>query len=142
MRKQGWESIFNDYIESIAKKKFEWGSCDCLTFASDCAVAICDTDPMSKKKHTDPDTIRGKYDNRDDAYKLIYKYRKSIPSIMDLHFQRIKPNFTTRGDIVLAKLGNLKTFGVVCSGKAFFKTEEEGFVSIPLSEGMIAWRVE
>lgn len=142
MRLQGWEARFADYINEVSKKEFKWGECDCLIFASDCAKLLCGVDPMSKKINSDPETIRGLYSTRDKAYKLIYKYRQSIPKIMDIHFERIRPQFTQRGDIVLTKIGNLKSFGVVCNGKAFFKMEEEGFISIPLDAGMIAWRVE
>lgn len=139
MRIEGWETKLNDYFESVRNVPFEWGACDCLIFASD-AVKICTgIDPMSKKKKTDPDTIRGMYKTQDEARELIKKYRKSIRDVMDVHFVRQNVNFAKRGDIVFYN----NAFGV-CSGRgnAFFKNESEGLQIIKLSDCVLSWRVE
>lgn len=140
MRVQGWELLLNDYIQKVAHVTFEWGVCDCLIFASDAAVIISGKDPMSRKLKGDPDTIRGKYKTKEEARKLIRQYRKSTPAIMDVHFDRINPNFSQRGDIVAANVNGL-AFGVCWSGKAFFKTEKNGYTALNLSECKYAWRV-
>jgi hypothetical protein len=141
MRIEGWEKKLNDYIEKTALKTFKWGKCDCLIFASDASKIVCGVDPMSKKKKNDPKTIRGKYKTKEQAYELIKKHRRSFPNIMDVHFDRINPNFAQRGDIVGAKIEGL-TFGVVWGGKAFFKMENQGYFILPLNECKYAWRVE
>jgi hypothetical protein len=140
-RVEGWEKILNKYIEETAHKHFSWGDCDCLIFASDACKIVSGIDPMKKKKSSDPETIRGMYDSRDGAYTLIKKYRRSVPNIMDVHFLRVHPSFAQRGDIVLAKIEG-PTFGICWGGKAFFKTQTEGYYTLPLGKCKYAWRVE
>ena len=141
MRIEGWEINLNKYIEEVANKNFAWGECDCLIFASDACKIVVGIDPMSKKKKTDPKTIRGKYRTQEEAYKLVKEYRKSFPDIMDIHFNRINPNFAQRGDIVAAKIQGM-TFGISWGGKAFFKMENKGYFTLPLKECKYVWRVE
>ena len=142
MRKQGWEARLISYIEKTSNKKFKWGKCDCLIVVCNAAKIVCDVDPMSKAKPGDPDTIRGAYATREEAYALIKKHRRSLPNIMDIHFKRINPYFAQRGDIVMKKLENGKTFGLVYGGKALFKLENEGYLVVDISQKMLAWRVE
>lgn len=141
MRVQGWEKILNNYITETAYKEFEWGVCDCLIFVSDASNLICGKDPMSYAVSGDPDTIRGQYKTDVDAYVLIKKYRKTLPNIMDVHFNRVSPAFAQRGDIVGAKLDHI-TFGICWGGKAYFKTDTNGYTTKPLKECQYAWRVE
>ena len=142
MRIEGWEKSLDLYIQGVSEKTFKWGACDCLLFVSDACVISCGVDPMSKKKKDDPETIRGKYDSKETAGELIKKYRKTKQGIMDIHFNRVDIAFAQRGDIVLNKLNEGWTFGLVWGGKAFFKSENEGFITRPLSECKYAWRVE
>lgn len=142
MRIEGWEKSLDIYIQETSKKVFEWGKCDCLLFVSDACVITCGVDPMSKKIPTDPKTIRGMYHDKETATELIKKYRKTKQAIMDLHFQRVNVGFAQRGDVVLTKLNEGWTFGLVWAGKAFFKSENEGFIARPLTECKYAWRVE
>lgn len=142
VRLQGWEKSLSDYIESIVFKEFKWGECDCLIFASDACKLVCGVDPMLKKFEDDPDTIRGAYETENEAYSLIEKYRKSMPNIMDVHFNRIDNAYASRGDVVLAKLETGYTFGVVSGrGVAFFKSEK-GLIQEPVSKAKYIWKVE
>lgn len=142
MRKEGWEKELNDYMERMAHANFEWGVCDCLIYASDACVLLTGKDPMSKAKDSDPETIRGAYKSEKEAKALIRKYRRSTPNIMDVHFERINPNFSQRGDILGAKLDTGMAFGVCWAGKALFKTDTNGFTALDLNECKYAWRVE
>lgn len=142
MRNQGWEKELDLYIRDIAQKDFGWGSCDCLLFVSDASYLLCGIDPMSKKLDGDPETIRGRYKTRNEAARLIRRHRKSMRNIMDIHFRAIKPAFAQRGDIVMADLNEGETFGLAVAGRAFFKTETLGFITKPLNECRLAWRVE
>jgi len=138
MRPQGWEKMPDEYLVKTTSTPFEWGVCDCLIFTSDWCKIACGVDPMSKKKKTDPKTFRGKYKTEAEARTLIKSYRKSIREIMDVHFERIHPNFAQRGDIVLHKM----SFGIsIGRGKAMFKTEELGMVTIDLGDCGVAWRI-
>lgn len=141
MRIEGWEKRLDEYIQEVSMKSFKWGECDCLIFVSDCCNVICGVDPMSKKKKSDPKTIRGKYKTEEKAKELIREYRRTMPNIMDIHFNRINPNFAQRGDVVMCKIQNM-TFGIVWGGKAYFKTDNEGFVTMTLNKCKYAWRVE
>lgn len=130
------------HIQETALREFKWGVCDCLIFACDTARIVSGKDPMSKKLPDDPETIRGQYSSEKEARLLIKEHRKSLMGIMDLHFERVDPAFAQRGDIVLKKLDSGLTFGVVWSGKAFFKTLMKGLHSQPVPSVKIAWRVE
>ena len=141
MRIEGWEKIFDEYIEEVSARPFEWGSCDCLIFVSDACLKICGKDPMSKKDSEDPDTIRGAYSTKHEAYSLIKKLRGSIYAIMDKHFQAVPVRFATRGDVVMAKLNEGKTFGLVTIKGPIFKTEN-GLILKKISDCCHAWRVE
>lgn len=138
MRVEGWEKQLSDYFETVKDMPFEWGTCDCLIFASDACVITRGIDPMSKKKPSDPDTIRGQYDTQSGARLLIKKHRKSIRDIMDVHFKRKNINFAKRGDIVYYK----NAFGV-CAGRgvAFFKSEGLGLEIVKLSDCVMAWDI-
>ena len=142
MRKEGWELLLDRYIQNVSKRRYKWGKCDCLIFVSDAAKKICGKDPMSAKKRHDIETARGLYDNKKDAYSLIKKFRGSMPKVMDAHFERIKPNFAQRGDIVQARLSEGSSFGLVYHGQALFKLKNEGLRQLPLSKCKYAWRVE
>lgn len=138
MRIEGWERRLNDYLEKVRNELFNWGTCDCLIFASDVAVICTGIDPMNKKNNTDPETIRGLYQTKKEAVELIRKFRKSTPDIMDVHFVRKHVNFAGRGDIVYYK----KAFGVcVGRGLAYFKNETKGFEVIKIRECKIAWEI-
>lgn len=143
MRIQGWEKAVEDYIQETAKKKFEWGVCDCLIFVSDAVQIICGKDPMSAALEDDPDTIRGKYSTEKEAYKLIVQHRGTIFNIMDVHFKTVDPAFAQRGDVVLQLVNGNMTFGLVWSkGASVFKTLEEGIVMQKAKDAAQVWRVE
>lgn len=139
MRIEGWEKQLSNYFETVKDMPFEWGTCDCLIFASD-AVYICTgIDPMSKKKKSDPYPVRGAYTTKDEARELIKSYRKPLRDIMDVRFERKNVNFAKRGDVVFYK----NAFGV-CAGRgiAFFKSEDFGLEIINLSDCVLAWEIE
>lgn len=139
MRIEGWEIKLNDHIGEYAGRDFKWGETDCLIFSSDWCVICCGVDPMSAKKKTDPETIRGQYSSEEEAKALIRSLRKSTRDIMDIHFERIKPQFAQRGDIVLHRLA----FGVVIGrGYAMFNTEDKGLLRVKLEDCNVGWRVE
>ena len=142
MRIEGWEKRLDEYIQSMALREFVWGECDCLIFACDAAVTACGKDPMSYKLEGDPDTIRNSYKTELGAARLIKKYRDGMAGIMDVHFQRKPVAFAQRGDIVLADVKGRETFGVVWSGKAFFKMENKGLMHKPVADCKLAWSVE
>lgn len=143
MRKQGWESILSQYLEKSTLRRFKWGKFDCLIFVSNAVRLMTGIDPMSKKKRNDPKTIRGLYKTEDEARMLISKFRRSMPNIMDVHFKRINPAFAGKGDVVLMKLSEGNTFGVVGNrGIAFFKTSDAGLIQKPFVSAKFAWRVE
>ena len=143
MRKEGWEKELDNYLQETMNRHFAWGDMDCLIFVSDACEKLSGIDPMKKKLKSDPETIRGLYDSENGAMELIKKYRKSMRHIMDVHFERIKPSFAQRGDVVMAELENGLAFGLnVGRGKCFFKMKTEGYLTKPLSECLCAWRVE
>lgn len=144
MRVQGWEALLDTYILGLSEAEFGWGSCDCLLFVSDASQMICNKDPMSKTKPKDPKTIRNKYKTKEEAYKLIKEYRRSLPNIMDVHFERIEPSFAQRGDIVLFKGGIVNnTFGLSWNrGQSLVKLEQKGLLQVPTKSAKYAWRVE
>lgn len=139
MRNQGWEKDLDNYIVEQTSKYFKWGQADCLIFASDWCVICCNVDPMKAKKKNDPKTIRGLYSTEEEAKKLIKSLRKSTPDIMDVHFDRVLPNFLQRGDIAFYKMA----FGIVIGrGYAMFNNEEKGLIKVKLEDCKIGWRVE
>lgn len=143
MRLEGWENEFSLYIDKTMSKEFEWGVCDCLIFVSDSARIISGVDPMSYQREGDPETIRGAYSTAHGAIKLIKAYRKDLNDVIDACFKRIGVKYARRGDIVMTKLDQGDTLGVVVDGgKAFFKMNDMGFHVENVSNCEIAWRVD
>lgn len=98
---------------------------------------------MSYAADGDPDTIRSAYSSEEEAFALIKEHRGSLPRIMDLHFERVKPAFAQRGDIVLQEVDGQKVFGLVWArGRSYFKTYEEGMVMLNARDAKIAWKVK
>ena len=137
MRIECWEKMLDEHLSEAIKTPFEWGVYDCLVYASDWCKIVCGVDPMSESIDGVIETIRGGYKNKKEARSLIKLHRKSIRNVMDVHFEKIAVNFAQRGDIVIHKM----SFGIsVGRGKAMFKTEDLGMVSINLSDCEAAWR--
>lgn len=141
MRFEGWEKKIDEYLQKCSKRRFKWGSMDCLIFASNACKIVCGVDPMAKKRESDPETIRGLYKTAEEAYILIKEYRRTVPAIMDAHFDRININFAQRGDVVLGKLDYGSTFGIIWGGQAVFKSHDLGLVRVPLNDKMKCWKV-
>lgn len=142
MRIEGWESRLTKYVETQMKKRFKWGKSDCLIFACDWSILCCGIDPMKRKKPADPETIRGAYTTEEEAKALIKQYRKSLPDIMDVHFQRQAPRKAKRGDIMMGKTPHGNAFGVnIGRGVVMFKAQK-GILTMKARECSRSWSVK
>lgn len=143
MRNKGWESELYKYLDNASRQEFKVGVCDCLTFISDWTIILCSKDPMSKKKESDPDTIRGTYSDPLTAKQMIKTYRKSLPDILDVHFPRQPLTKAKRGDPILAKTPDGNAFGIYGGANtAYFKSQGKGLIPIKLQDCLTAWEIK
>lgn len=135
MRIEGWEQRLEQYFADSALKEFEYGTLDCVCFASDAVLLICGTDPMAEG--------RGKYKTLKKGAELIKKHRGSYVGIMDYYFKRIPTVKAQRGDVLMIIQDAQPAYGVMGSGgMVFFKTRDKGLAIRRCDQCVMAWRVE
>ena len=72
------------------RKPFAWGTSDCLTWCSDCAIALTGEDPVAD--------VRGTYRDARGAARAIKKLGGSFGSAVVTHLPEIPPALAQSGD--------------------------------------------
>ena len=134
MRKQNWDVILNNYIESIKDVEFKWGECDCCTFAANFVQKITGIDPIPE--------FRGHYTTSYGSKRALIKYGKgTLLETMDSKFKKIRPSFCKRGDLVLHIFDTGEATGICLGKNAVFKTLDKGIVLVPMKIIKYTWEV-
>lgn len=145
-RAENWPEALNDYIDSIRKSPFAWGTLDCCMMAADAVQDMTGEDFASD--------FRGKYDDPVSAYKALADFAgggvdKAINKIAaNLKWQECAPKKAHRGDPVLiapAHCGGDPRFGGalgICIGRYVLVMTENGLGAIERLPAVVqAWNV-
>ena len=137
MKKQGWEKILSDYIESHLNTPFRWGKSDCVLFACHGANKILEKNlsPIIKSY--------GAYNSR-NAGEIIKESGGSICNIFDKHFKRHDNILMAkRGDIVVIMYEGQEAAGIIdLTGRNVACKGKKGVSFQPLKEVIAAWDIE
>jgi cell wall-associated NlpC family hydrolase len=125
-----WPERLAQFIESKRTVPFEWGENDCLMFAADAVVAITGEDPTAAH--------RGQYQTGEAVYERIREAGglRHMLALPEKH-----RGLAQRGDIVLADVEGVETFGVVAGAGAWCGPGETGVVFRPMAEVILALEV-
>lgn len=133
MRVHDWPERLNAAIEAVRDRPFEWGRHDCCLFAADIVLAMTGCDHAAD--------YRGTYKTAHGAKRaLIKRGYASIEQALDELFVRVDCRLAQRGDLVVTESDGLAVGIHLGSGLAF--VSEKGLEFLPVSEALIAWRVE
>lgn len=132
-RKENWPTLLSEFLAERAKETFEWGKNDCMLFCSDCVFTLTGYDPAYD--------IRGKYDNKIGALKVIDGFGDDVSEIINARIGQSKPvKMAMRGDVVTLMNDGRICGGIVDeSGKRAAFVSEKGLLRIPLRDCIKAW---
>lgn len=125
-RKSTWEADLAEYIASVRREPFAWGTHDCCTFSAGAVEAMTGEDPMPE--------FRGKYSTALGSARALDG--KSLEEVLDEKFEEVPIGFAQRGDLAWFT----DCVGVVAGGYAWF-VGEEGLERVERSMWDKAWRV-
>lgn len=130
MRLEGWESLLNEEVEEARSQSFKWGFHDCLTWATNCLLAITGVDYLAE--------IRGTYKTQAGAYRLIKKRGKSLQDCVSQKLPEISIKMAKRGDLLMYNGALGICFGI----NGFFVTEESGLTPVKTLSCEYAWTID
>lgn len=133
MRLIDWEDRLSAFLAEWADTEFAYGTADCAKFAAKAAEAQTGIDLYAPWE--------GKYDNSVTAAAALRKLGAgTLKKTFDKHFEKRKPAFAQRGDIVF----DGKAVGICIGADALFLGQEgdvQGLVRKPRTEWTRAWAV-
>ena len=132
VKKENWDILLAEFIESRRCTPFQWGSHDCTMFAVDAALAMTGTDLAVD--------YRGTYDSEIGAAKIIVKAGGTLRALVNHHGQEISPRMAQRGDWVLTEQDGSEALAV-CVGVKLVAAGRSGLVQHPMSKAIAAWRI-
>lgn len=121
-----WEARLLDYIASVRREPFAWGTHDCCIFSAGAVEAVTGEDPMPE--------FRGKYNTALGSARALDG--KSLEEVLDEKFEEVPVGFAQRGDLAWFT----DCVGVVAGGYAWF-VGEEGLERVERSMWDKTWRV-
>lgn len=143
-RKNNWESLLADAIQTRRHMPFEWGVHDCCIFATNILTAYWDHDPM----HAFRDDM---YADASGAAIALKRYgkgtlSKTLISIFKAPVARqISPAMARRGDVVITDHGDSDLFkgqavGICIGSRAIF-ADDIGWFPLPMTKIRRAWAI-
>lgn len=141
MRLPDWEQRLSIFIGANRDRRFRFGEWDCLMFATAVAAELTGEDVAAP--------YRGTYGTRKGATEALRKHGAgTLLKTLDATFQRKKPGFAQRGDLVWFA----GSVGVCVGAQALFVGEErlaekagvlmrEGLITVPRRLWQKAWAV-
>lgn len=144
-RHKDWVNRLDSTITKAKGRDFDWQSHNCVSFMSECLIAVTGDDPLTGWR----DKV-GKVKTKKQAFALLKKYGKG--GILDaaetgakLHgLPEIKPTFAKRGDpVVAANEKGEEVFGVIgLSGREIVGLHpEKGLTYLPMEQIVKAWSI-
>lgn len=130
MRVPGWEDELVKVIAAAAERPFNWGTHDCVTFASDAALAITGRDPIAD--------LRGRWYSALSAKRELRKLGGIQSAVCHRMGEPLAvPRSAGRGDVVLTDEGFL---GVVVLAHAV-APKPMGLLRVEMNRWVTGWRI-
>ena len=130
MRVPNWENKLVEVITAAEKRPFNWGTHDCVTFASDVALAITGRDPIAD--------LRGRWYSALSAKRELCKLGGIESAVCHRMGEPLAaPRSAGRGDVVLTDEGFL---GVVVSMHAV-APKPMGLLRVEMNRWITGWRI-
>jgi hypothetical protein len=144
-RHKDWVKRLDATISKSKGRDFDWKSHNCVSFISECLVAVTGQDPM-----TGWHDKAGQIKTKKQAFALLKKYGKG--KIMEAaetgakknRLSEIKPTFAKRGDpVVAANENGEEVFGIIgLSGREVVGLHpEKGLTYLPMKQIVKAWSI-
>lgn len=137
-RYDDWPDRLAAFLEARRRAPFAWGTNDCVTFAAD---------GVQQLRRDAVDIIaadRGAWATENDAEALLASRGGLEAALAELAavagLQEIPPPRASRGDLVLARVGNQVLAGLV-NGSTVAVTGADGLQFVPARMAFRAWRV-
>lgn len=125
-----WPERLIEFIEARRTRAFSWGSNDCALFAADAVLSMTGVDLGAE--------WRG-YKSKRKAASIINKIGGMRAFAASLQEKQV--GFAQRGDIVLASMEDMETFGVVIDATKWIGPGQSGIESRPMSEAIAVFGV-
>lgn len=132
VKKENWDTLLAEFIESRRQTPFQWGIHDCTLFAVDAALAMTGFDLAAE--------YRGTYDSEIGAVRIIAKAGGTLRALVNHHGQEIPARMAQRGDWVLIEQDGYEALAV-CVGVKLIAAGRNGLVQHPMSIAITAWRI-
>lgn len=139
-RYSDWQLRLDNFLLGCANLPFAYGRFDCSLFVSNAIYVMTGTDLAAP--------YRGQYRSRKEALLLAKRNtgKQSIRALLEFVLKdlpTIPVLCAQRGDIVLVKRGanDVSLALVSLDGKTLLAASKEGFLRLPLTLGIKAWRI-
>jgi len=137
MKLPDWDHRLRQFIDTHARRPFEWGVWDCVLFAAQSADFITGNDYSV--------SWIGRYNSQYGATRIIAEYfGGKFESIFDNYYHPTPHQLAQSGDIVRGvPPGDGPTHGIAVGSKVVF-AGHGGLITYPASEVVLdrAWRVD
>lgn len=130
-RHDNWPERLADFIETRRDTPFAWGVNDCAGFAFHAVEAITGVDPIASLRRYKTPLGAARILTREGGMRALVTARLGEP---------VGAASAQRGDVVLVQIDGRDTL-VVCTGDRLAGPGVDGLVLLPLSAGLVAWRV-
>ena len=134
-RYENWAHRLLNYLATVTREPFEWGSHDCVTFCADCVKAMTGGDPIQE--------IRGTWSTQRTAFKAMMEYGGTVDLAelcKKVGLTEIEVVRAQRGDIVVGRGEDADYFSVVV-GHTAAGPASDGLRHTPLKFATAAFRV-
>lgn len=134
-RLQGWPERLAEFFAARQSVPFEWGAQDCVSLASDAALAITGRDPLHR--------WRGRYASEAEADAIVGE-AGLLPFVATLMVDFGAPecpvHLAQRGDWAMVTVGNQLVTGVV-TGAFVAAPGARRLAHVPLRRAVAAWAI-
>lgn len=132
-RRTDWPQRLNLAVRLHMKGDFEWGQYDCGTLFSDAVFGMTDWDPMEPfgRWRSETDVMRS----------MVLLGVRTLKDYVATVLPEIAPAMARRGDVgYAAEVGQLSCPAIILGAEAVSR-DQEGWISIPTSSLVTAYRV-
>lgn len=134
IRRQDWPERLEAFVRERRNTPFAWGTNDCVVYACDAVLLMCDWDPL--------EGIRGTYDSEVSAKRIVVD-QGGMAQFFDRRFRRHRYNLDAkRGDIALMPGDSLEWSPMgLCRGPYWCGPTPDGMMMAPLNAAVVVWEV-
>lgn len=133
-RREDWADRLHAVVDEHRNGPgFEWGQYDCAVLFSDAVWAMTDVDPFA---------AFGQWRSERGALKALAKTgHNTVRDFIAAEFTEIAPSFARRGDVGFSEPTATLTSPAVVVGAEAVSWTESGWLVLPLSSLVVAYRV-